>query len=240
MKKTLILLSLAFLPVIATAQDIYANHPRTFISQEEAPHLEKILPAPPSLNDPLFFNDWCQYQWGKSIRDTERGALAVKDADINTNYIMERYSPAMHRNLTKAAYPVLYELLDKAHTSEMLAGRSAKQYFARVRPYQQFKEPTSVPKDEGATDFTSYPSGHTHMAWLSGLILTSIDPEHTEEIMKVAYEIGQSRVIAGFHYQSDVQAGRLAASVTFARLCAVPEFMDMLQAAKKEFRKAGK
>ena len=63
------------------------------------------------------------------------------------------------------------------------------------------------------------------------MILTAIDPDHTEEIMKVAYELGQSRVIVGFHYQSDVDAG----SVTFARLCAMPEFLDMLTAAKAEY-----
>lgn len=69
------------------------------------------------------------------------------------------------------------------------------------------------------------------------MILTTIDPEHTKGVMKVAYELGRSRVIVGFHYQSDVDAGRVAGSVTFARLCAMPESLDMLQGCKKEYNK---
>ena len=64
-----------------------------------------------------------------------------------------------------------------------------------------------------------------------------IDPAHAEEIMKVAYELGQSRVIVGFHYQSDVDAGRLCGSVTFARLQSMPEYQKMLEKAVKEFQK---
>ena len=48
--------------------------------------------------------------------------------------------------------------------------------------------------------------------------------------------MGQSRVIAGFHYQSDVDAARLAASAAFARLCAEPQFLEMVQKAKQEIR----
>ena len=235
MKKTLILLIAAVLPLCACAQTIAQKYP-PFYTTEEAPHLENVLPAPPGLQDPLFYNDWCQYQWGKSIRDTERGELAVKDSRIGASYFFKRFSPAMHRELTQEKYPTLYNLLYRAHMTEMQAGASAKKHFARVRPYQQFKEASGVPSAESPTDFTSYPSGHTHASWLVGMILTSIDPEHTEEIMKVAYELGQSRVIVGFHYQSDVDAGRIAASVTFARLCAMPEFLDMLAAAKAEFQ----
>ena len=106
-----------------------------------------------------------------------------------------------------------------------------------MRPYQQFKEPSGVPRHENATDFTSYPSGHTHASWLVGLALASIDPEHTEGIMKVAYELGQSRVIVGFHYQSDVDAGRVAASITFARVMSEPEFQKQYEKARKEYAK---
>lgn len=234
MKKNLVVLAAALLmPLLLPAQNRQAYGP--FYTVEEAPHLEKILPPPPSLTDNRFSDDWAQYQWGKSIRDTERGQQAVKDAGISARFFMERFSPVLSHPLNPDDYPVLYELFSKAHRTESNAGRSAKTYFARVRPYQQFKEPTAVPQAENPTDFTSYPSGHTHAAWLMGMILTSLDPDHTEDIMKVAYEIGQSRVIVGFHYQSDVDAGRVAASVTFARLCAMPEFREMLEKAREEY-----
>lgn len=206
-----------------------------FFTYDVAPQLENILPSPPGLDDPLFFNDWNQYLWGKSVRGTERGELAVADARINSVYFLKRFSPAVGRTLTPEEYPILNQLLLRAHHTEQQAGRSAKKHFARVRPYQQFHEASGMPEWENQKDFTSYPSGHTHASWLEGMILTAIDPEHAEQIMKVAYELGQSRVILGYHYQSDVDAGRIAASITFARLCSMPEFLEMLQKAKDEY-----
>lgn len=231
MKKTFIILALA-LSVSAFAQDA-----TPFYTTETAPHLENVLPNPPTIQDPRFFDDWNQYLWGKSIRDTERGRLAYDDAKIGAKYFMARFSPVMSHAITPQDNPVLFELLLKAHQTEMQAGSSAKKYFKRVRPYQQFHEPSGRPDSENPTDFTSYPSGHTHASWLAGMILTAIDPECTEGIMKVAYELGQSRVILGYHYQSDVDAGRIAGSITFARLCAMPEFMKLLEKSKREFKK---
>jgi len=206
-----------------------------FYRSETAPHLEKVLPAPPEIGDPAFCYDLSQYQWGKEQRSTERGELAVKDVGICADYFMERFSPVMSHAITPAGNPILYELLGRAHRTEQQAGKSAKKYFHRMRPYQRFKEASAVPGKENPEDLTSYPSGHTHASWLVGMILTAVDPSNTEQIMKVAYELGQSRVIVGFHYQSDVDAGRVAASVTFARLCAMPEFIEMLKAASAEF-----
>lgn len=213
------------------------SKPTPFFTKEEAPHLEQVLPGPPALNDARFFDDWTQYQWGKSMRATERGRQALEDAHIGAEYFMKRFGPAMSYETSPQTNPILYNLLYRAHMTEQQAGSGAKAYFKRKRPYQQFSEPSGHPEWENPNDITSYPSGHTHASWLAGMILTAIDPDHTAEIMKVAYELGQSRVILGYHYQSDIEAGRYAGSITFARLCAMPEFLDQLQKAKKEFEK---
>ncbi len=211
-----------------------------FYTTDQAPHMENVIPAPPSLTDARFYDDWTQYQWGKSVRDTERGKQAVADANLGARYFMERFGAVMGREMTPDTYPELYRLISRLHLTEQQAGASAKRYFHRVRPYQQFKEATSVPQHENAQDFTSYPSGHTHVSWLVGLTLTALDPDHTEQIMKVAYELGQSRVIVGFHYQSDVDMGRVMGSVTFARLWADESFQKMFEKARREFAKNSK
>lgn len=240
MKKLIIAFVALAMPICAFAQNDLRkimSEAEPFYTKDVAPHLENVLPNPPSTTDAKFFDDWTQYLWGKSIRETPRGELAIADAGINAQYFMKRFSEVMGCEITPEKNPKLFMMLAKAHKTEQQAGASAKAHFERVRPYQQFHEATSVPRAENPKDFTSYPSGHTHASWLCGMILTTIDPEHTEGIMKVAYELGQSRVIVGFHYQSDVDAGRVAGSVTFARLCAMPEFLDMLQDCKKEYNK---
>ncbi|EKT65066.1 PhoN2 (Apy), periplasmic phosphatase, apyrase, ATP diphosphohydrolase [Providencia burhodogranariea] len=52
--------------------------------------------------------------------------------------------------------------------------------------------------------------------------------------MQRGYAFGQSRVICGVHWQSDVKAGRLIGSGVVARLHASPEFQQALSLAKDE------
>ncbi|MBO7468202.1 MAG: phosphatase PAP2 family protein [Bacteroidaceae bacterium] len=241
MKRLFMTMAVVMSAAIALAEgDVTKEKFKPFYTREEAPHLENVIPAPPTLVDPLFFNDWAQFQWGLSVRDSERGKQAVEDAHINATYFMKRYSEATDIELTPETHPELFRLFSRLHLTEQQAGASAKLYFQRVRPYQQYKEPSAVPDHENPTDFTSYPSGHTHASWLVGLTLVTLEPEHTEQIMKIAYELGQSRVIVGFHYQSDVDMGRIAGSITFARVMAEPEFQKQYEKAKKEYEKVRK
>ena len=52
--------------------------------------------------------------------------------------------------------------------------------------------------------------------------------------------MGESRVICGYHFQSDVDAGRITGAVTVARLHADPAFQKQLEKAKAEFKKLKK
>ena len=49
--------------------------------------------------------------------------------------------------------------------------------------------------------------------------------------------MGQSRVICGYHFQSDVDAARIVASAVVARLHANENFIKQLGKAKQEFAK---
>ena len=72
------------------------------------------------------------------------------------------------------------------------------------------------------------------------LVLAEINPERQDEILVRGYEYGESRVIVGYHYQSDVDAARIAASAAVARLHADEGFRKQLEKAKKEFARLKK
>ena len=83
MKKIFSLALLLPVFLCSNAQDDVTKEKFTpFYETADAPHMEKVLPAPPSLTDSRYFYDWTQYQWGKSIRETERGQQAIADAGI--------------------------------------------------------------------------------------------------------------------------------------------------------------
>ena len=72
------------------------------------------------------------------------------------------------------------------------------------------------------------------------LVLAEINPARQDAILERGYQYGESRVIAGYHYQSDVDAARIAASAVVARLHTDAGFISQLAKAKKEFQKLSK
>ena len=122
--------------------------------------------------------------------------------------------------------------LDSARASK------PKATYGRLRPYVRFNEPTLFPGDEEELrDQGSYPSGHTVRGWGMALLLCEINPDAQNELFKLGYEWGQSRVIAGYHWQSDVDASRMLAAACYARLHACEEFLKDMAEARKEFKK---
>lgn len=211
------------------------------LAVEQLPKGELYLPNPPALTDPLYYNDFVQYQNGKKIRDTERGKLALEDAAITTDYYMKRFGKAMGCEMTPESYPALAELISVTFREVRFALQSSKDYFHRKRPFYQFNESSGFPEQETVEDmYKSYPSGHIVRAWSIALTLVGIEPSKQDEILKTGYEIGQSRVILGYHYQSDVDAARLVASAAFARLCVEPKWQQLYKKAKAEYDKKKK
>jgi len=84
----------------------------------------------------------------------------------------------------------------------------------------------------------SYPSGHAMVGMAWGLILGELSPSKASGLAEAGREIGDSRVICGVHYQSDVEAGRLLGAVMVAREHANPQFRADFAAAKAELAKA--
>ena len=67
------------------------------------------------------------------------------------------------------------------------------------------------------------------------LLLCEINPAAQDEILKLGYEWGQSRVRSGYHWQSDVDASRLVAAAGYARLHTNAEFLADIAAARAEY-----
>ena len=74
--------------------------------------------------------------------------------------------------------------------------------------------------------------------WTSALLLSDINQtnEAMEALLARGYEFGQSRVIAGYHWQSDVDAGRMAGSVLYQLIRNHERFIGQLAKARAEFK----
>ena len=111
----------------------------------------------------------------------------------------------------------------------------------RKRPYVRMNETTPVPQEEEELrNSGSYPSGHTIRGWGMALLLAEINPAAQDALLKLGYEWGKSRVILGYHWQTDVDAAITLASASYARLHTSQEFLDDMAKAREEYARLSK
>ena len=220
------------------AKDVTTDPNDFYLKQEQAPNSLLLLPPPPSFTSVDFLRDKAMYDWGKSVRNTERGKQAYLDADTSKDNVTKQFSPAFGYDISIKNSPQIYKLITTMkEDAGDLATRSAKQHYNRIRPFSFFNEPTCRPEDEKTLSTNgSYPSGHTTMGFAIALVLAEINPEHQNEILKRGYEVGESRVICGYHWQSDVDAAKVMAAAVVAQLHTNPAFIEQLAKAKAELK----
>lgn len=213
-----------------------------FLEEKDVPSSVYLLPPPPEPGSAKFAVDEGRFNWGRYQRLCPRGQQAIADADVTPKGVAVAFSEAFGIELSEENTPEIYKLMTNMNgDAGVLSGGEAKVYYQRMRPFVYFGIGTSVPEDEAAlVNNGSYPSGHTAIGWATALVLAEINVDHQNEILKRGYEMGESRVIAGYHYQSDVDNGRIVAAGVVARLHADEGFQKQLEKAKKEFAKLKK
>lgn len=233
--------SALFLLVIVCANLASAHafpDPVLYLKGSEMPNMIHWLPAPPQEGSARFEYDKAQYEWGKSMRaDSARAAMAVSQAEYSIAMLCREFSAAFGHEISAEATPEIYRLLINGTQTCRQCTKRPKNHYRRTRPYVYFGEGTLIPSSEaGLKKNGSYPSGHTLLGVVAALLLTEVNPAAADALMQVAYEIGQSRVIAGYHWQSDVDASRMLAGAAYAALSSNSSFREQMRKAQAEFR----
>ena len=235
MRRILFVLLLVSLSLSVFAQETIVP----YIPEDQMPDVVKILPAPPQDPSQDFDHDILRYMWGKQQRrDSLRLEMAIRDAIWNLDTTIVILGEPFGVKISKEGTPATYELLTRGVTTIENIRFKPKAHYFRIRPFAYFKEPSIFPQDDEwlATE-GSYPSGHTIRAWACALLMSQLKPETAEAVFARAWQSGESRVISGCHWQSDVDASRPVAGIGFARLQTSPEFLKQLAKAREELKK---
>lgn len=215
------------------------SQPEPYFHSREMPDLMKILPPPPDSIIHKFTYDVAQYQWGKEVRrDHVRDSIAKLDAEFSLRLIIQEFSEPFGLQISYEETPEIYKVLrDGTNTCDKITSIPKIRYMRR-RPFMVFNEHTATPEYEPSLVRNgSFPSGHTVLGWSAALLLTEINPAAADTLMARGYMYGESRVIVGAHWQSDVDAGYLAASIAYAKLHTSDRFLEQMQKAKDEFKR---
>ena len=206
-----------------------------YLARKDLPNSLALLPPPPAPGSSALAADEEAHQKAKAQRSPARFALAASDAVLKFPAAAATFSCTLGVPISQQATPHLNMLLRRSLTDAGLATYAAKDHYQRQRPFVRFAEPTCSPQDEAAlAKDGSYPSGHASLGWAWGLVLTEVAPERAQGLLERAYAFGQSRAICGVHWQSDVDAGRLVAAATVARLQSSADFRAQLALARAE------
>ena len=148
-----------------------------------------------------------------------------------------RFADVLGDKFTAENLPKLAALAERLTKTEDVVVKPAKKGFNRPRPYvlNKLVEPLRAGTSISASG--SWPSGHTTLGALMGIVLADMVPEKKAALMRRAWEYGDNRIVAGVHYRSDVEMGRIAGSVIAATLMARADFRRDFDAARKELRR---
>jgi len=85
-----------------------------------------------------------------------------------------------------------------------------KWLYNRPRPYQVAQQAgvDFTPMDSKTAETPAYPSGHTIQGYLLASHLSGVAPQHRAAFMDLAHRCAWGRVVAGYHWPSDVVFGK--------------------------------
>lgn len=191
-----------------------------------------ILPPPPADDSAQTLKELGEIL---TIQVARTPAMADR-ARADSEESIWRFADVLGEKFNAANLPKLAALSERLIKTEDVVVKPAKKGFNRPRPYVLNKLVEPLRAGTSSTPSGAWPSGHTTLGTLMGIVLANMLPEKKAELMHRAWEYGDNRVIAGVHYRSDVEMGRIAGSVIAASLTTRPEYKSEFAAAQKELR----
>ena len=199
----------------------------------------RILSAPVDTVSYRYLADILRYKKAKLLRSTERGRQAVADVDTGKGYFGKVFGDILGIAVSREATPAIWKLMGYVKDYAYCVAKELKGTHFRKRPYVQLGEPTSVPEEEESHFTTSsYASAHANIGWSLALVMAEMAPEKQNELLRFGFDYGYSRLITGYHWATDIEAGRLLACAAVARLHADPSFATLFRQAHAEYLRA--
>ncbi len=210
-----------------------------YLEKKDLPDSLELLGPPPREESAALARDEEARTATIPLRGKLRSDLARLDADLEFPQPAKSFSCAMGVDINEKTTPHLYRLMQKTLTDAGLSTYGVKNTYNRTRPFVVHNEGTCYHDQESLLrNDGSYPSGHTAAGWAWALVLSEVNPERTDILLKRGIEFGQSRVICNAHWQSDVDAGRIMGAATVAKLHSNTEFLADIRAAREEVQVA--
>lgn len=235
-KQRLVFLSVAGCAVLSGG--LYAAHAQfatPYHATGTAPDATQYLPPPPVAGTPRQQEDDTVFAQTRALQGSARWALAQADAVENIPAVLKGFSCAAGFVIDAEKAPSLVALLRKVRQSEKGDVKQAKNHWQRQRPFVGTHEAVCTEGDRNRLSTSgAYPSGHTTWGWSTALVLAELLPERSTALLQRGRVYGESRIICGMHWVSDVQEGYLVGAAEIAAMHGDAGFRADMDAARAE------
>ncbi|MFF9470440.1 phosphatase PAP2 family protein [Methylobacterium sp. NPDC014697] len=205
-----------------------------YLSQAQAPDTLAILRAPPQGQSATLASDKATFVSTRSLKGTPRWALATTDVTDSPSAILDTFACIIGQRIEPSRVPTLVTLLERTRLDVAQATQGPKLHHRRLRPFVGNEAEICVMRTADLGNAFSFPSSHATQAWTYAAIMAALVPEKATRFFIRARSYGESRVVCGLHWASDVEAGRTAAGAVFAALQGDPGFRADLEKARAE------
>lgn len=204
----------------------------------QLPDGRRILPPPPARGSAAEALDMAVFTQTRALQGTERWALAIRDDRLSPAHILEAFSCAAGMRMDARKTPRLAALLGTYRDALRPVVSAEKNDWKRPRPYAQSDAPVCLDTFDKYRLGYSYPSGHATFSWAAASLLAELMPDRAAAIFQRARVFGESRIVCGAHWKSDVQAGWLNGAFMFRALQADRSISSRMRAVKREVAEA--
>ncbi|GAA0200570.1 acid phosphatase (class A) [Brevundimonas nasdae] len=223
---------------VPTSWEGFRDHPHGYLAKDDAPDASAFLPPPPEAGSLRQQDDVAIYHATRALEGSDRWRQAAADNEIETPSAPRIFSAALGVDFDPVRMPTLALLLGRMLGDLETIQTPAKQGYFRPRPFVAEPLKTCIAPEPWLSRSGSYPSGHSALGWAWALVLAELAPDRADAILTRGLAYGESRIICGVHYASDVEAGRLVGAAIVARLQADPTFKRDLEVARAELNAA--
>ena len=195
----------------------------------------QYLPPPPQPGTARQMTDDRAFATTRALKGSPRWALARSDADLHGDAPLRAFSCAVGFTVSATATPHLAALIHKMDVSEIADMRKSKAYWQHARPFVGNEQPICTEDDRANLEKSgAYPSGHTMLGWSTALVLAELLPDRATQILQRGRVFGESRIVCGVHWESDVQAGYMVGAAEIAAMHGSPAFRADMELARTE------
>lgn len=232
--------------VIATVADCHAQYFKADYAPDPAAFM---MPRQADEQNPFWAHDMYRHFMLKSCRDSAIYADVYKanyDNKLTSELTLQSYYANYHLKLFEPAFGLvvnklnnkdIFYFLDSCRQSSNQMLTLVPDEWQRTRPCARLREVNFAMRRQ-AHEYTnnvsyapnlSFPSNEGTAGWLTGLLLSTLNPWQTDTIMSRAYQHGWFREVSGGMWATDVDDSRELGTVVFARLMSMPRFRNRLR-----------